>query len=36
VIQNDYDTRADMKARSKQLLTLIEEKKAVLADYPLS
>ncbi len=28
----DYDTRADMKASSKQLLKLIEEKKAVLVD----
>ena len=28
----NYDTRADMKASSKQLLKLIEEKKAVLLD----
>ena len=28
----DYETRADMKASSKQLLKLIEEKKAVLVD----
>ncbi len=28
----DYDTRADMKVSSKQLLKLIEEKKAVLVD----
>ena len=28
----DYDTRADMKANSKQLLKLLEEKKAVLVD----
>lgn len=28
----DYETRADMKASSKQLLRLFEEKKAVLVD----
>lgn len=28
----DFETRADMKASSKQLLKLIEEKKAVLVD----
>lgn len=30
--QFDYETRADMKATSKQLIKLIEEKKAVLLD----
>ena len=28
----DYETRADMKANSKQLLRMIEEKRAVLVD----
>ncbi|SJZ93084.1 Rhodanese-related sulfurtransferase [Trichlorobacter thiogenes] len=28
----DYETRADMKASSKQLIKMIEEKKAVLVD----
>jgi len=28
----DYDTRADMKASSKQLIKMIEEKKAILLD----
>ena len=32
----DYDTRADMKTSSKQLLKLIEEKKAVLLDIRFS
>jgi len=32
----DYETRADMKASSKQLLKLIEEKKAVLLDIRFS
>jgi len=32
----DYDTRADMKTSSKQLIKLIEEKKAVLLDIRFS
>ncbi len=32
----NYETRADMKASSKQLLKLIEEKKAVLLDIRFS
>lgn len=32
LLKFDYDTRADMKATSKQLLKLLEEKKAVLLD----
>lgn len=32
LLRFDYDTRADMKTTSKQLLKLLEEKKAVLVD----
>ena len=32
LLKFDYDTRADMKADSKKLLKLLEEKKAVLVD----
>lgn len=32
LLKFDYETRADMKATSKQLLKLLEEKKAVLVD----